>query len=164
MGGGEAPLQSQGFDVTGATFALYSGPGEVQISGDSLSKLLAGSVQTLVDRDGYSSVVEFALSRSDGGAFALYDFDFVADNNGTTSVAGNLVGGGTVDLSTALGTGGWLNLESVYFNSIGSSWDYSYASGSLDNVVVSAVPVPAAAWLFMSALGLLGVRRRFSRT
>ena len=46
------------------------------------------------------------------------------------------------------------NLEGVYLN---SDWGWGADTGWLDNVTMSAVPIPGALWLFGSALaGLLG--------
>jgi hypothetical protein len=62
------------------------------------------------------------------------------------------------------------NPISFYFDKYVSSWNndsyaynYTYAYGTFDNISVSpaAVPVPAAVWLFGSALmGLFGIRKR----
>ncbi len=55
-----------------------------------------------------------------------------------------------------LGTGGNVDLK---FFAAGKSDSYG---GNIDNVRLNAVPVPAAAWLFTSALGLFGFARRRS--
>jgi len=39
-------------------------------------------------------------------------------------------------------------------------WGTTYVTPSLDNVNISVVPLPAAIWLFASALGLMGWRSR----
>jgi hypothetical protein len=98
-----------------------------------------------------------SLYREDNGVFALYAVDVDYDGPGFSFI-GITADNQTVDLSTALGTGGWLNLISV-------GWDvetppfYAFASDigvSVDNIVVSQVPVPAAVWLFASGLAALG--------
>ena len=86
---------------------------------------------------------------------------------------GYLAGGGTVEREISLSqviseTGG--AMETFYFD---ASWsqltsigiDYSASAGFsaavMDNITISAVPVPAAVWLFGSALAGLGwIRRR----
>ena len=57
--------------------------------------------------------------------------------------------------------------ESVYVQILGSSFDGIYDNGKFaaSGFAVTTVPVPAAAWLFGSALGLLGwVRSRNRRS
>ena len=76
-------------------------------------------------------------------------------------VYGGLAGGGTADLSTAIGTGDWLTLE--YFSVNDTCYIVGYCSfhaASLDDITVSAVPIPAAVWLFGSALAGLGWLKR----
>jgi hypothetical protein len=105
----------------------------------------------------------FNLMRADGGVFALYAFD-VDFSAPEYSFRGDTADGGSVNLSTPLGTGDWLNLTRV-------SWDvatpayFPFADDigvSVDNIVVSAVPVPAAVWLFAYGLAALGWLRRRS--
>ena len=102
------------------------------------------------------------MSRSDGTAFDLLSADLSSWVEGTPmTVIGNFVGGGTVQFDFVVAPGapletfnfGWTNLISVEFTTLNGP-------GVIDNVVVSAVPVPAAVWLFGSALAALGLRRR----
>jgi hypothetical protein len=77
-------------------------------------------------------------------------------------VEGYLAGGGLLSASIAvdaLSTSAyqfspdWVNLQSVTFSALDSNvW--------IDNIAVTAVPVPAAAWLFGSALAAIGFARR----
>lgn len=46
--------------------------------------------------------------------------------------------------------------STIEFAGTNSGWNGFY----IDNVDVSVVPIPAAMWLFGSALGLMGVMRR----
>jgi hypothetical protein len=74
---------------------------------------------------------------------------------------GRITGGASADLSMAIGTGDWLNLE--FFGVADSCQMFApcgYHQVRLDDITVSAVPVPAAVWLFGSALAGLGWFRR----
>jgi hypothetical protein len=107
--------------------------------------------------------VDVTFERADGGAFAVHNFDLFMDTdpNGWTEIRGQVAGGGLVFLSAAtVGTGGWLNLESVRFWAEGDGFGPGGATVEIDNIEVSAIPVPAAVWLFGSGLGLLGWMRR----
>jgi hypothetical protein len=102
--------------------------------------------------------------------FSLSSFDFIsAGGTPTFTLTGGYAGGGTITEeffftagtwdsnweNTVLGSG-WTNLEYVVFDVY---IDDGFVSG-LDNVALNAVPVPAAVWLFGSALAGLGWMRR----
>jgi hypothetical protein len=99
------------------------------------------------------------LSRTDNNPFALLDLDILQCGGiGTCTIWGGINGGGSISTTdvNALGTGDWLNLN--YASISGTQTIYNL---DVDNIVVgAAVPVPAAVWLFGSALGALGWMRR----
>jgi hypothetical protein len=110
-----------------------------------------------------------AMETASGGRFDLLSFDFVSGwltHGGPMEVIGYRNSGGTV--STSLVTVGpdlpwdtavvdWTNLIRVEF--IVPTENFNL--GFLDNVVVdNVVPIPAAVWLFGSALAGLGWMRR----
>jgi hypothetical protein len=94
------------------------------------------------------------MERLDQGVFSV----LALDSLGAGWFSGTLNGGSTVNLSLAsLGTGDWLNLTQLVVydaNTFGDNYVH------IDNIVVSAVPVPAAVWLFGSALVGLGWLRK----
>ena len=158
-------LTSQGYALTGS-----GGPGgpftstEVFLGGfTGGTNAYGGSIGGL-GADGYNYHVDVTLERADGGAFAVHNFDLFmdTDSNGWTEIRGQVAGGGLAFLSAAsVGTGSWLNLESVRFWAEGDGFGPGLAYVAIDNIEVSAVPLPAAAWLFGSALaGLAWLRRK----
>jgi len=107
-----------------------------------------------------------------GMSFNLESLDiaipFPAPGENPITVTGYYASGNSVSVDLAPGSGsnwanytfgaGWQNLYSVDF---GSSLGGGPNAVGLDNIVVSTVPIPAAAWLFGSALlGLGWVRKR----
>ena len=108
-----------------------------------------------------SSNYVFALNSMDvaGLGSTLPAYDFI--------ITGFVAGGGTVSLSaldvSALQTlsfdSSWSSLESFRIEIDNTNGNNAFAS-FIDNVVVTAVPVPAAIWLFGSALAGLGWLRR----
>jgi hypothetical protein len=107
----------------------------------------------------YSPPAHVLFGQIGGGAFALHDLDM--DCFGVScQIWGQKAGGGTITTFDVadLGSGDWLNVTWVGVESP------QFATGApihVDNIVVgSAVPVPAAVWLFGSGLGLLGFVRR----
>lgn len=111
------------------------------------------------------SNVDISLSTPSGGALAF--------TNGTALTStlnangSNQITDGTVDLQAVGATTGIVARGSLDFNT--NTWTayvVSGSDGSLEQIAsgtLSAVPVPAAAWLFGSALvGLAGVGRKRS--
>lgn len=107
------------------------------------------------------------LTQVGGGTFSIFSMDVWEDAAGDgINVTGYLLGGGTVGTTfTATGPAvanysfgsEWQNLTLVEFATFSSSG----SPAIIDNIVVSAVPAPAAVWLFGSALaGLAWLRRR----
>jgi len=103
------------------------------------------------------------MSALDGRLFDLASVDLSSWYDTTLTVTGYYAAGGTVTtsffnigsvfLTTVNFDSSWTGLEKVAFDSAGSP-------GIIDNITVQAVPIPAAVWLFGSALAGLGWMRR----
>lgn len=102
-----------------------------------------------------------------GVSFELDSLD--AESNGeqlfTGQVIGYLEGGGTI--SQAISTIGtitfdqtWVDLTSIDILFNLTSGPITFVVPALDNIALQVVPVPAAVWLFGSALGVMGWLRR----
>ena len=145
-------LQSQGFDLsTEAGFGVHPDG-----DGGYNSQWLA-----------YCGNCTTTLQSQTGAAFSLESVDLFLPAVSVPAdfqITGYYAGGGTIAVDLTLDQNvlsyefdpAWSNLDQVVFGT---------ASGSLffhgvDNITVSAVPVPAAAWLFGSALAGLGWIRR----
>lgn len=108
------------------------------------------------------------LSASSGSAFNLTSIDLAEVNPGTATVSftGYLLGGGTVSQSFTLdGIQGGAGFQTFTFSGFTNlthvEWKNEDPFHQFDNIVVSAVPAPAAIWLFASGLlGLIGAGRR----
>lgn len=112
--------------------------------------------------DNFIGLYPFAplvMEQLGGGDFTLNTVDLSSNAGNTVDITGYLSAGGTVQESITFAQDGfqtflldssWQGLETVEF--------FGYVA--VDNIVVTAVPVPAATWLFGSALiGLAGLRR-----
>jgi hypothetical protein len=149
------PLQSMGYDISGI-FLGSPDPAEIVIGTNTGTKSFGGTLGG-PGQDGFGLGVFVQFERSDGGAFAIHSLDLFMDTDpeGFTTISGTLAGGGAASLGVTVGTGDWLNLEYISFRAEGNQFGLGGGTVELDNVVVSAVPIPAAVWLFGSGLGLL---------
>lgn len=115
------------------------------------------------------------MSRSGGGSFSLDSFDFGAifGEVATFSVVANLLGGGSATeifyLDGDSTTSEFFTLNASFNNIVSAEWLMVGGVGglfNLDNISVSnesvsAVPVPAALFMFAPALlGFFGLRRK----
>lgn len=157
---GTSPAISSGFIVDGYSSGFEPGPagfvGDRGAGNHAVFGVIGGGQE-------FGSTT-LSLRATDDSSFALYQFDFGGTGTaGLYTVTGHTTGGADITWYTGdpspFGSGDWLSLESVIFSGIdpagfgGAMW--------VDNIQVEAVPVPAAAWLFGSGLGLLAwVRRR----
>ena len=127
----------------------------------------AGS--TMLMNDWYENEALTVLKASDGSAFNLGSIDLCELSDYTTesysvTFTGLLSSGATVTQTLTLdGTFGIdsFSFDSDFSNLTSVSWDSGVYGVQFDNINVSAVPVPAAAWLLGSGLlGLFGLRRK----
>jgi len=117
----------------------------------------------------FNNTGEMTLSKVGGTSFSLIGFDYSFntdsfapyDINFTALTAGGETINSTVGLPgdwyehTYLAGGVFNDIVSITISGVGTSPQFA-----INNVVVSAVPVPAAVWLFGSALAGLGWMRR----
>jgi hypothetical protein len=122
----------------------------------------------------YCSGCSATMEQIEGNSFTLNSLElssygFFTEDRSIT-LTGFYTGGGSVstvltattdpDNWTAYNFGSdWQNLQSLGFGALIGEPSYGQSIG-FDNVVVSSVPVPAAVWLFGSALAGLGWMRR----
>lgn len=99
-----------------------------------------------------------------GAAFSLSSFDSAGYYTlGGINLTGYLAEGGTVQTNLEYG-GNWstLDLDNTWQNLLQVEFQAAGTPTVIDNIIASqVVPIPAAAWLFGSALlGLLGIKGR----
>lgn len=113
----------------------------------------------------FCPVCSLSFTHQAGLSFDLLSADLYHTNAPGMTITGYLAGGGTVQIfvSNTIPSGlqnhvfdnGWNGLTSVVIEVTGG------VGSAIDNIAVNVVPVPAAAWLFASGLGLLAwVRNR----
>lgn len=121
--------------------------------------------QTLVwGENGTVSSVSIANDLGKGFRLNSFDASSLVNLTGQLTLSGDLVGGGTlnqvVNLTDSLSTYNFAGLGTLSNLSISFDGSSYFAPFDLDNINVTTVPVPAAVWLFGSALGFLGWSRR----
>jgi hypothetical protein len=157
--GESAPLVSKGFIFSGYGVDPESGFGccDAWIGDDGGSKALTAYTSSETPFNPPAEL-SFLMQRQDGDAFALYSMDIGAP---FMIVAERASDGTTISgYSSELGSGDWLDIKWAGFSVFAEG---PYAGGyQIDNIVVgpAAVPIPAAVWLFGSALAGLGWLRR----
>jgi hypothetical protein len=117
----------------------------------------------------YCPGCEAVMTTVSGAAFNLYSLDIKVPlpepANDYLTITGNYQAGGQITANIAISASwaeiffdpAWSNLSSVEFGAtLGTGLD----GVVIDNITVSAVPIPAAVWLFGSALAGLGWMRR----
>ena len=130
--------------------------------------IVSGTPSTSDQSLQYCPFCTTTMVNDDGLLFDLNAFDFsnVFGFAGTVEVTGTYGAGGTV--STTLNIDGsknnyvfdssWTDLSNVVFATpTGAGGNYV---GSIDNISINVVPIPAAVWLFGSALAGLGWLQR----
>jgi len=152
-------------------FTFYaSGADIIEESPGDNALQLSGSGSTSPFGDDAGPLIISMVSTS-GNPFAFYGADVSGTSLNGTADSGyyGLVAGGAHPLGPyaagAVGTGDWGNLDEVRFEvySYGVVGGFDALSITIDNVNASVVPVPAAVWLFGSALAGLGWMRRKSK-
>ena len=147
--GAPTSVTSKGYDFVARTI-LAGGPPESGVSSAGL--FASGDCFAW----GPGCGAEITMERSDSAVFSILSL-----TSSSVDYSGTILGGLGADLSVAIGTGDWLQLVSFRVSSIcAGPFSCGEYSAQLDDITVSAVPVPAAVWLFGSALAGLGWMRR----
>jgi hypothetical protein len=118
------------------------------------------SVPANTNTVGISPTGSYAMARTDGGAFSLLSWELgAASLDDEIHVTGYLAGGGQVNTTFITSDFQTLNFSSEWQNLLSVEFDPT-VDMVFDNIAASVVPIPAAVWLFGSALAGLGWLRR----
>lgn len=156
-----------GFVITGRELYPFGDPGlfpgGVTGAGTGIMPAEFGSGSLLLC--GGCTTYELTISRESGGVFDLLSFAVQTffGSGGNWTVTGHLAAGGEVStaywpsegVTTAVFDEAWVGLDKVTIQTADDALEYR-----LDNIATSVVPLPAAVWLFGSALAGLGWLRR----
>jgi hypothetical protein len=162
---------TDGNGASGTDYGVLFGGGALAVANDELGPYFSnapspGTVMTVVDPDatmnvavGFSNQASFFYSSSADATIRLYSgLDGSGSLLGTFTLLGNAQNGCS-DTTFCNWAQALLN-----FNGVAKSIMFGDAAGvaMFDNIQVAPVPLPAAAWLLLSALGGLGLLRRKS--
>ncbi len=162
---GPYTIETKGFNFSGTT---WKGITEWPLGAIDDSKALHWCA---VNNPGFcepSSYNTITMTQDGSVAFDLLSLELArSDWDVSVQLTGFYVGGGSISttvfvdsvtLTTLSLDSSWSNLESLSIDPLGDVYN---AAVAVDNIaVVTAVPIPAAAWLFGSALAGLGWMRR----
>jgi hypothetical protein len=152
--------------ITSGGYTFVNGPNEACCSDLHFANNNGQDVAGTTELISHGDVIAM---NAGSDSFSLLSFDFgssFGESFTSLIVVGQYSGGGSVTqnfsidgdlttLETILLSGAFNNLTSVNWLATGGQQIFS-----LDNISVVAVPIPAAAWLFGSALAGLGWLRR----
>ena len=159
---GAEPIESRGFNFSGLT---EKGVTQWPLGDVDDSKALHWCAADFCGAPATITMTQDGLI-----AFDLFSLELARNNLDTDiELIGNFVGGGSISTTvfvdsltlTSYGLGGgWTNLQSLTITPLNVA-GFGNLAVAVDNISVSsAVPVPAAVWLFGSGLGLLGWMKR----
>jgi len=154
-------VTTMGFFLQGAALSPSGPEWGTIITGENGTLVYGASVGPEICPSVCNQGATFEIRRDDGGYFAFYSIDIDLAIGGSPIFTGRTTGGDFVTSTVPLGTGDWLYVDRVIISWSGSGGNSSFSQAlNVDNIVVAAVPIPAAAWLFLSGLGLLGFAKR----
>ncbi len=169
----EKPTQASG---TFGTFSSIPGwtaisPGKIEVRNNLFGKASDGVNYVELDSTQNSAMYQ-TIATTAGTWYELkYDYSPRVNQPASTNGISAYWNGTFLNDITNVGTGtnNWLTLTYLVQGN-GGNIDLKFLAtgtsdslgGNVDNVRLNAVPVPAAAWLFTSALGLFGFARRRS--
>lgn len=140
----------------------YAAAGGTDLSDATVIDLSGGSVNATAATGDFASTISFPPPIGSGTSTMISPFapviDFLTIGGWQLDLSSLNIVDQEADLLTLTGTG---VLSGNGFEATNASWTFSAESASSYSMSITEVPIPAAAWLFGSALvGLAGIRRK----
>jgi hypothetical protein len=120
----------------------------------------ASGAISLLENDQYQLIFNFGnQSFTEADATSLFGFNVSADGAGFSSIVGNFTNANGAELTLLTLTTANIALDGSEADTFGGGGGWALAEGS----DLFTVPLPASAWLFVSAISLLGSLARRMR-